>query len=229
MNGRTTRFLGILVRREAWTVSAPAKLLLLSAAMVAALWLRWEAHPFLAVNGPVTTDTLIVEGWIPSHVLKEAAAEVMRGSYSRVIVVRAAYDMETPLGVPVAEEFVATRLQRYGVPRERVTSIFYMAAQRDRTYHSALAVKDWFVRNGGIPKSVNLATIGPHARRSWILFKDAFGDSSEVGIVALPDSTYDPKHWWRASEGVREVLGEAIAYVYARFFFGWTEQPSIAS
>lgn len=30
---------------------------------------------------------------------------------------------------------------------------------------------------------------------------------------------YDPRHWWRTSEGVRNVVGESIAYLYARFFF----------
>jgi hypothetical protein len=35
--------------------------------------------------------------------------------------------------------------------------------------------------------------------------------------VQNPD--YDPKHWWRYSEGVREILGETIAYMYAEFLF----------
>jgi len=35
----------------------------------------------------------------------------------------------------------------------------------------------------------------------------------------VPDPDYDPKRWWRYSEGVREVLGESIAWFYAAFFF----------
>jgi L,D-peptidoglycan transpeptidase YkuD (ErfK/YbiS/YcfS/YnhG family) len=30
---------------------------------------------------------------------------------------------------------------------------------------------------------------------------------------------YNPKQWWRYSDGVREVIGESIAYIYAKFFF----------
>ena len=35
----------------------------------------------------------------------------------------------------------------------------------------------------------------------------------------MHNNEYDPKRWWCYSEGVREILGETIAYVYARFFF----------
>ena len=40
-----------------------------------------------------------------------------------------------------------------------------------------------------------------------------------VGIIAAPNPDYNPAQWWHYSEGVREVVGESIAYVYARLFF----------
>ena len=70
-------------------------------------------------------------------------------------------------------------------------------------------------------KALNVATVGAHARRSKLLFEKAFGPTTRVGVVALEDPEYDPMHWWRTSEGVREVLGESIAYVYARLFLVW--------
>jgi len=30
---------------------------------------------------------------------------------------------------------------------------------------------------------------------------------------------YNPKQWWRYSDGVQEVTGESMAYIYAKFFF----------
>jgi hypothetical protein len=47
----------------------------------------------------------------------------------------------------------------------------------------------------------------------------AFGRGVTVGIISIQNPDYDPKHWWRYSEGVRDVLGESIAYVYAKFLF----------
>jgi hypothetical protein len=40
-----------------------------------------------------------------------------------------------------------------------------------------------------------------------------------VGIIAVSNPEFNPRQWWRYSDGVREVIGESIAYVYARFFF----------
>ena len=52
-----------------------------------------------------------------------------------------------------------------------------------------------------------------------LLFQKALGDGIKVGIIAVPNPDYDPKYWWRYSDGVREVIGESIAYIYARLFF----------
>ena len=91
--------------------------------------------------------------------------------------------------------------------------------RKDRTYNAALAVKQWFQENGVSVSSIDIMTLGPHARRSRLLFQKAFGKEVKVGVISVEDRDYDPAHWWRSSEGVREVLGEAIAYIYAKFFF----------
>jgi hypothetical protein len=61
--------------------------------------------------------------------------------------------------------------------------------------------------------------MGPHARRSRLIFQKAFRDEVGVGVISVPDDEYDQGHWWTTSAGVRTVLGEVIAYLYARFFF----------
>ena len=90
---------------------------------------------------------------------------------------------------------------------------------RDRTYSSAAALREWFREQGIDVRGINVITENVHARRTRLLFAEAFGPKVAIGIVAVPDPDYDPKYWWRYSEGVREVIGETIAYVYAKFFF----------
>jgi hypothetical protein len=58
-----------------------------------------------------------------------------------------------------------------------------------------------------------------HARRTRLLYQKAFGKKVAVGIIAVSNPDYNPTQWWRYSDGVREVIGESIAYIYARFFF----------
>jgi hypothetical protein len=40
-----------------------------------------------------------------------------------------------------------------------------------------------------------------------------------VGIIAVPNPDYDAQRWWRYSEGLKDVISESFAYLYARFFF----------
>jgi uncharacterized SAM-binding protein YcdF (DUF218 family) len=90
---------------------------------------------------------------------------------------------------------------------------------RDRTYRSAVALRDWFREHNMAVHSINIVTEDAHGRRSRLLFEKAFGTGVKVGIISVPSPDYDATHWWRYSEGVREVIGEGIAYIYARFFF----------
>ena len=68
-------------------------------------------------------------------------------------------------------------------------------------------------------QKVDVFTLGAHARRSRLLFEKALGDEVAMGVIAAPDQTYDQDHWWRSSNGVRTVLSELIAYLYAVIFF----------
>jgi len=49
--------------------------------------------------------------------------------------------------------------------------------------------------------------------------KGQFEKESEIGVIAVPDRDYDAKRWWSSSEGVRDVIDELVAYVYARLIF----------
>jgi hypothetical protein len=41
----------------------------------------------------------------------------------------------------------------------------------------------------------------------------------EIGIIAGTPPEYDPAAWWRTSAGARDVIGEAIGFVWAKLFF----------
>ena len=91
--------------------------------------------------------------------------------------------------------------------------------KRDRTYSSALGVRAWLESNRPDVRAVNLCSLGPHARRSRLLFEKALGRRLEVGVISLPPENFDAKRWWTSSQGFKTVVGEAIAYLYARVLF----------
>jgi hypothetical protein len=50
------------------------------------------------------------------------------------------------------------------------------------------------------------------------MFESVF-TSVQVGIVALQPRDYDTTRWWVSSAGVRDIISEAVAYLYARLIF----------
>lgn len=210
----------ILVRRECWALTFLGKLLFFGLVMVAAMATFRGLYSFLSVTCRTRGDVLVVEGWIRSGTIAQAGREYADSHYRTVLVVKDVDDVgnKWDSGRYLAEH-IADSLIELGVPKDRVSIVSCNVVRKDRTFHSALAVKQWLQQQGISAKSLDVVTQGPHARRSRYLFKKAFGSTVDVGVIALDEFSYDPVHWWRSSEGVREVLFEGVAYLYARCLF----------
>ncbi len=210
---------GLVARRECWALTPLGRLVSLVIVGAIVLGSMRMAHPFLAVTDRAHGQVLVVEGWSPDYTAKEAALEFGRGGYQHLLVVKGVYDThEAGFGCGTSGQ-IARLLVRNGVPQRHVHAIYYPSEERDRTYHAALAVKHWLSEHGAAVRSIDVATKGAHARRSRVLYEKAFGPGVRIGVIALRDRAYDPGHWWRSSEGIREVPFQALAYLYARFLF----------
>jgi hypothetical protein len=210
---------GLLVRREGWGLSLCGAILAIAIALAAAAVCLRGLYPFLALTDRVPSDVLVVDGWMPTQVLKQAAEEYTRGNYHTVLVVRGVYALD-PIELEQSwDDYVVNILVRRGIPRERLNSVLFSSYKKDRTYHSALAIKEWCHKNGLAPAAFNIATVGSHARRSRMLYERVFGKDVRIGVVGLGDPAFDAQHWWRSSEGVREVLFEGVAYLYVLLNF----------
>ena len=222
---------GLLVRRTRWSLSWRGWLVAIAAAGLS-LWLvLLGIHPFLGVTQRVEASDLVVEGWIDHHAIRAAVDEFSTNGYARVlstggpVVGLGGYvnDFQTSASVG------ADRLKGAGIPADRVHTVPSRVSGRDRTYSSALALRAWFSDQGLDIKSFNVLTENAHSRRTRLLYKKAFGGDVKVGIISVPSPDYDARRWWLYSEGVREVVGETVAYLYARFFFWPSEtNPSAA-
>jgi len=190
-------------------------------AVVVALVCFFQAHPFLALTHRLPTDILVVEGWVQPTAIAAAVAEFTNGGYRRVFTTggpvhgTGEYSNDYNTSASVA----AGNLKRAGLPPERLQMVPSRIKDRDRTYSAALALRNWLVEHGHNVKQINVLTEGVHARRSRLLFQKAFGDDVQIGIIAVPNPDYDAAHWWRYSEGVKEIISEGAAYLYVRFFF----------
>ena len=212
---------GLLQRRERWGLSRRGWLAAGGLAALLGVLFLFRIYPFLAVTDrQPLSDYLVAEGWVPVDVLKGACEEFHTGGYRSILVSGCiVHDEWTDKPGVTYADWGASKLRRLGVPNDLIEPVPCFVQKRDRTYSSALAVKQWLDAHGIHPTQINMVTEGCHARRSRLLFQKAFGPDLKVGVIAVADPQFDPDHWWRTSEGVREVIGESIAYLYARFFF----------
>jgi hypothetical protein len=178
------------------------------------------AYPFLAMNEPLPGSALVVEGWAPDYVFAEAAARIREKSFSSIYVTGGPLDQGAPLSqYRTRAELGAAVLMRMGLDARLVQAVPAPNVRKDRTYASALALKRELRQAGALPERLTVMTLGAHARRSRLLFTKAMGTEAKVGVVSVPSEEYDGRRWWASSQGVRDVVSEAIAYTYARFLF----------
>ncbi|HEV2329067.1 MAG TPA: ElyC/SanA/YdcF family protein [Verrucomicrobiae bacterium] len=222
----TQYFYGILVRKERWGLSWRGRLVAGAIVLMVGGLFLVGIHPFLAVTHRENTRILVVEGWVDQYGINAAVKEFETGHYERIFVT----------GGPVTggggyiNDFMtdasvgADLLIKAGIPARYVQMVPSHVWNRNRTYYSAVALRDWFSGHDMQVQSMNVLTEEAHARRTWLLFQEAFGPGIRVGIISIPNPDYDESHWWRYSDGVRDVISEAVAYIYAKFFF-WPPKP----
>lgn len=212
-------FYGLLHRRVSTLPTWRGWLLAFALAAIAGFIGVRTVHVFLAPTHSVPGGVLVVEGWLPDYCLEEAVAESRRNHYDALFVTGGLIGPIVPGPRFTYADLGATKLEKLGATTPAPQAVPSQDAYRDRTYMSAITLRDWLKAHQLHPTKVNLVSIGPHSRRSRLLFEEALGPDVEVGIIAAKDLRYDERHWWRSSEGFRSVVDELVAYAYARIVF----------
>jgi uncharacterized SAM-binding protein YcdF (DUF218 family) len=214
------RLWGLLRRHSCWLPTWRGWLVLLAAGGLLLTVVLRSLHPFLAVNEPITDGLLVVEGWSPDYGLALAAQEFARDHYQRIYVTGGPLEYGTYLtGFKSYAEVGAATLIKLGLDSNVVQAVPAPKVRQDRTYVSAVALKHWLLAHQIKPERIHLISDGPHCRRSRLLYQKAMGKDVTIGVTSIPSKDYDEAHWWRYSAGVRSVIGEGLAYLYARFLF----------
>jgi len=177
-------------------------------------------YPFLAPNKAPHEGVMVVEGWIHDFALDDAVTMYKTGNYSKIVCTGT--PIETGSYIQQFKsypEMTADRLRKMGIPDNQIFVTVSDDNRNNRTYLAAVAMREGIMAYNITETNLNLVTVGPHGRRSRMLFQKALGKDYHIGVTSLDESTYDAEDWYTCSEGVRSVIGEFIAYTYAKFFF----------
>jgi hypothetical protein len=179
-----------------------------------------SVHNFLAVNQPVDHGILVVEGWVPAHTLAGAMDVLNSRKYRQILVVGGPIQNENendnPNHVASYDQLGTERLKTLGIDTNKLVPVNTAAVRFGRTYTSATAVQHWLDTTKASDCCIDVLTAGPHARKSWVIFRSALGDHYRVGIIAGPEVSYDPRFWFVSTKGIWIVTRNLAGYAYSK-------------
>ena len=190
-------------------------ILIISVSILAIYWITKNLHEFLAENRPIQGEVLVVEGWIPDFAINPLIEYFYANDYKYLITVGSPiYKGSYLTNYKTSSERLASGLVAMGIKSSKIKVINTHAVKKDRTYASAKAFSAWCLNSDSVVQSVDIYTLGAHARRSRLLYDQALKNQVLVGVVSANDINYNPEKWWQTSLGFRTVINEAIAYLY---------------
>ena len=212
--------LNLIKRKEVWVITVKGWLVIGVIGMIILGSFAQTVHPFFAVTDPKRGEILVVEGWLPRYAIERAVREFKENGYRLIITTGGPIYSQLPCSdYENYAELASAVLQDLQADPGKIVSVPAPDVKKDRTYVSALILKRWLDKNRPEAKSLDLVTLGPHARRSLILHKIALGSDVSVGVISVPNRAYDPNQWWRYSQGVKTIINEVIGYVYTKLIF----------
>jgi hypothetical protein len=178
----------------------------------AAAWLCVFGESFFSLTRRLPAQVLVVEGWIGEDGIRAAAAEFERGGYKYIV---------TTGGLPADRkslsdyaEMAGQQLIQLGIPKDRIIVAPTGEIEHERTFKSAVAAWRAFQLRGIQPKEINVFTLGPHARRSRLVYAKVYAPVARVGVIAWAPTYYHTEPWWRSSGRTKCFLKEVIGYPF---------------
>jgi hypothetical protein len=210
----------LLRRREIWIPTAWGWLAILVLGGLVLLFGVRNIHDFLSPSEAAGARVLAVEGWLSPEEFDSAVAAVRAGGYERVVTTGGAIPDGVELfGRASYAEFARDQLIRRGLAEALVIAVPAPASAQDRTFLSAVMVREWAEKSGLALDALDVYSSGAHSRRTRLVYRLAFGSGVRIGILAARPSGYDPEAWWKSSAGTKTVLSEAVGWVWTKLFF----------
>jgi hypothetical protein len=207
--------LRLVQRRTVWCPTWLGLFCIVVLLLIPVAWWCRSGESFLSLTSRLPAEILVVEGWIGRDGIRAAAAEFERGGYQYVVATGGlTANKGWDIGGWSYAEGAEGELIRSGVRKDRIIVAPARDTERQRTYESAMAVRRALESRGIHANNLNVFTLGPHARRSRLVFAKVNQPGTQVGVIGWAPSRDQNEPWWRSSDRARELLAETAGYVY---------------
>ena len=208
----------LIKKKECYRLSWFSILIILFIFSSLFLYIRNNLYNYLSPIKPISSKTLVVEGWLEDYALEEAYKLFIENGYERIITT----------GGPLNQGYLVTKYKTTADIAKATflelgmdsTKIFVAPSElflQERTYQSALSLRNYIKQEDLEIENFNLVSLGLHSKRSYELFKKAFPEK-KIGIIAIRDQRFNHEKWWSSSKGLRTVITEAIGYIFVALF-----------
>lgn len=177
------------------------------------IWLCLWGETFFSLTRRLPADVLIVEGWIGSEGIRAAAKEFRQGAYRYVAVTGGMTPDQTDSDsnhVQIAKQ----QLIELEVPETRIIVSSTSETEPEHTFTLAVRARRSFQDAGVRPTSINVFTLGPHAKRSRLVYEKVFAPEVPVGVIAFVPTAYRTEPWWLSKTRTGCLLKETIGYPF---------------
>ena len=176
------------------------------------IWLCIYGESFFSLTRRVSAQVLVVEGWIGNDGVRAAAAEFGRGGYQYIVATGGqAEDRQDRSNYA---EMAEQELIRSGIPKDKMIIAPTGEIEHERTFKSAVAAWRALKKRGIHPEAINVLTLGPHARRSRLVYAKVYAPATQVGVIAWAPSDYEAAPWWQSSSRTKCFLKEIVGYPF---------------
>jgi hypothetical protein len=199
-------------RGAKWSSKLTGGLCLVLVLLTPVFWLCFYGETFFSLTRRVPAEVLVVEGWIGNDGIRAAAAEFETADY-RYIVATGGQTDNRPHSRNYAE-IAGEELIRSGIPKDRLIIAPTGEIERERTFKSAVAAWQALQHRGIHTEDINVLTLGPHARRSRLVYAKVFAPAAHVGVIAWTPSDYETGPWWQSRGRTKCFLKEIVGYPF---------------
>lgn len=219
--------LPFLFRRRSLLVPTLPGILLIFLALGFPLYFLFQnAATFLAVNQPIGAEYLVIEGWLGKNELNQANRVFDEQNYQYAIVTGGPITDDFNTGPATYAERATTYLLSIGFPQDKLFEVPTPYSAQERTFFSAVMVRDWFTEQRLDIRSLDVFSGDVHSRRSRNLYQLAFGNQVNIGIYASKPNEFDLSRWWQSSDAAKAVASELIGWGLVKCCFKPGERGS---
>lgn len=104
-------------------------------------------------------------------------------------------------------ETARNKLIDFGIDSTKIIALSGGNFSINRTFMSALVVRDYFKLKGIRNGKINIVSIGSHGRRSWMTYKSVLGELDfECGIISLDIFQENYSNWKKTLDTLTEIV-----------------------